>query len=84
MRPTSPHDRSMASKLMFHLLSKTGRVQSREDLLTAVWGVPAGAGLTTRRVDAAVALIRRMIGSRCPVVTVNGKGYVVERRGRKR
>jgi two-component system phosphate regulon response regulator PhoB len=61
-------------KLLHHLLSRPGRVQSREQLLAEVWGVTSP--LETRTVDTHVMRLRDKLGpARNLVETVRGIGY---------
>jgi two-component system, OmpR family, response regulator len=60
--------------LLNHLLSRPGRVFTREELLASVWGY---AGLTgTRTVDVHVAQVRGKLGDAASLIrTVRGVGY---------
>ena len=62
--------------LLTHLLRRPGRVVPREELLTEVWGYPAGT--PTRTVDVHVAQVRAKLGDAVPIRTVRGVGYAVE------
>ncbi|HEY6798564.1 MAG TPA: response regulator transcription factor [Kineosporiaceae bacterium] len=62
--------------LLAHLMRRPGRVFPREELLTDVWGYPAGT--PTRTVDVHVAQLRGKIGEAARVRTVRGVGYAVE------
>jgi DNA-binding response OmpR family regulator len=63
--------------LLAHLMSRPGRVFSREELLASVWGYAAHAG--TRTVDVHVAQIRAKLGDAAPVLrTVRGVGYTAD------
>jgi DNA-binding response OmpR family regulator len=62
--------------LLAHLMRRPGRVFAREELLTEVWGYPAGT--PTRTVDVHVAQVRGKIGGSARVRTVRGVGYAVE------
>jgi DNA-binding response OmpR family regulator len=62
--------------LLAHLMRRPGRVFAREELLTDVWGYPAGT--PTRTVDVHVAQVRGKIGAAARVRTVRGVGYAVE------
>jgi DNA-binding response OmpR family regulator len=62
--------------LLAHLMRRPGRVFPREELLTDVWGYPAGT--PTRTVDVHVAQLRGKIGGAARVRTVRGVGYAVE------
>ena len=61
-------------KLLQHLMSRAGRVQSREQLLSDVWGM--SNPLETRTVDTHVMRLRDKLGrAREQVETVRGVGY---------
>jgi two-component system response regulator MtrA len=62
--------------LLLHLVRKPGRVYSREQLLSEVWGYAAAAG--TRTVDVHVAQLRAKLGDASPIRTVRGVGYSAE------
>jgi DNA-binding response OmpR family regulator len=62
--------------LLTHLVRAPGRVFSREQLLSAVWGYTASAG--TRTVDVHVAQLRAKLGAASPIRTVRGVGYVAD------
>ena len=64
--------------LLAHLMSEPGRVFSRDQLLTEVWGYASSVG--TRTVDVHVAQLRAKLGDASPVRTVRGVGYAVEER----
>ncbi|GAB3433338.1 response regulator transcription factor [Phycicoccus ginsengisoli] len=63
--------------LLAHLMSRPGRVYTRAELLSAVWGYPADDA--TRTVDVHVAQLRSKLGPASPIRTVRGVGYSVER-----
>jgi DNA-binding response OmpR family regulator len=63
--------------LLAHLMRQPGRVFSREELLSAVWGY--GPVVTTRTVDVHVAQVRAKTGDALRIRTVRGVGYGVER-----
>ena len=68
-------------RMLERLLSRLNRVQSREALLEAVWGVELVAD--TNLVDVTVGRLRRRLasaGADTAIETVRGVGYVV--RGR--
>jgi DNA-binding response OmpR family regulator len=65
-------------ELLAHLMRRPGRVFSREQLLSDVWGYASGGG--TRTVDVHIAQVRAKLGSASPVRTVRGVGYAVEER----
>ncbi|MFN8126891.1 MAG: response regulator transcription factor [Candidatus Nanopelagicales bacterium] len=58
--------------LLAHLMAQPGRVFTREELLSAVWGY---AGEGTRTVDVHVAQVRGKLGDASPIRTVRGVGY---------
>jgi two-component system response regulator MtrA len=62
--------------LLAHLMRSPGRVHSREQLLSAVWGYAATAGVRT--VDVHVAQVRAKLGEGAPIRTVRGVGYSAE------
>jgi DNA-binding response OmpR family regulator len=62
--------------LLVQLVRSPGRVFSREQLLSAVWGYAAVAG--TRTVDVHVAQLRAKLGDASPIRTVRGVGYSAE------
>lgn len=62
--------------LLAHLMRHPGRVFTREELLSAVWGY--GPVVTTRTVDVHVAQVRAKIGAGLTIRTVRGVGYGVE------
>ncbi|MBB5871140.1 DNA-binding response OmpR family regulator [Allocatelliglobosispora scoriae] len=60
--------------LLSHLMTRPGRVFSREELLSAVWGYASHAG--TRTVDVHVAQVRGKLGEAGTIIrTVRGVGY---------
>lgn len=63
--------------LLAHLMSKPGRVFTREELLSHVWGYASFVG--TRTVDVHIAQLRAKLGDAVPIRTVRGVGYSVER-----
>jgi DNA-binding response OmpR family regulator len=65
-------------ELLAHLMRRPGRVFSREQLLSAVWGYAAVAG--TRTVDVHIAQLRAKLGAASPIRTVRGVGYAAENR----
>ncbi len=63
--------------LLGHLMSRPGRVFSREELLASVWGYAAQAG--TRTVDVHVAQVRGKLGDHGGIIrTVRGVGYTAD------
>ncbi|GAA2074501.1 response regulator transcription factor [Pseudolysinimonas kribbensis] len=65
--------------LLAHLLSRPGQVFTREQLLSAVWGIADYSG--TRTVDVHVAQLRAKLGDPDPIRTVRGVGYALEAAG---
>ncbi|MEI8261537.1 MAG: response regulator transcription factor [Actinomycetes bacterium] len=65
--------------LLEHLMRHPGRVYSREQLLSEVWGYAAMVG--TRTVDVHVAQVRAKLGDENPIRTVRGVGYSAEATG---
>ena len=63
--------------LLAFLMRRPGRVYSREQLISDVWGYSAMAG--NRTVDVHVAQVRAKLGDASPIRTVRGVGYSVER-----
>ncbi|MEV6343873.1 response regulator transcription factor [Actinoplanes sp. NPDC051851] len=63
--------------LLAHLLSRPGRVFTREELLATVWGYTSHGG--TRTVDVHVAQVRAKLGEASRVIrTVRGVGYTAD------
>jgi len=62
--------------LLAHLMRSPGRVFTRDQLLSAVWGYEAAAG--TRTVDVHISQLRTKLGDASPIRTVRGVGYAVE------
>ena len=65
--------------LLAYLMRRPGRVFSREQLLSEVWGYSAVAG--TRTVDVHIAQLRAKLGGASPIRTVRGVGYAAEGAG---
>jgi DNA-binding response OmpR family regulator len=70
--------------LIAHLMSRPGRVFTREELLASVWGYAAHAG--TRTVDVHVAQVRAKLDQASPLArdlirTVRGVGYTADAEG---
>jgi len=63
--------------LLAHLMRRPGRVFTREQLLSDVWGYSSIAG--TRTVDVHIAQLRAKLGEASPIRTVRGVGYSAER-----
>jgi DNA-binding response OmpR family regulator len=59
--------------LLARLMSEPGRVLSRDQLLSEVWGYASVVG--TRTVDVHVAQLRAKLGDDSPIRTVRGVGY---------
>jgi DNA-binding response OmpR family regulator len=64
--------------LLAYLMRRPGRVFTREQLLSEVWGYAAVAG--TRTVDVHIAQLRAKLGGASPIRTVRGVGYAAEGR----
>jgi DNA-binding response OmpR family regulator len=62
--------------LLAYLMRRPGRVFTREQLLSEVWGYAAVAG--TRTVDVHIAQLRGKLGAASPIRTVRGVGYAAE------
>jgi two-component system response regulator MtrA len=62
--------------LLAMLVRRPGRVFTREELLSAVWGYSAAAG--SRTVDVHIAQLRAKLGGSSPLRTVRGVGYSAE------
>lgn len=62
--------------LLAALMRRPGRVFTREQLLSEVWGYAAAAG--TRTVDVHVAQLRAKLGAASPIRTVRSVGYAVD------
>jgi two-component system phosphate regulon response regulator PhoB len=59
--------------LLLYLAQRPGRVQSREILVTSIWGEIADSG---RVVDTTVKRLRKKLGPASPPIqTVRGVGY---------
>jgi DNA-binding response OmpR family regulator len=70
--------------LLAHLMSRPGRVFTREELLASVWGYAAHGG--TRTVDVHVAQVRAKLDEASPLArdvirTVRGVGYTADADG---
>ncbi len=72
----------METAILVHLAANKGRVVSRDELLSCVWGI-SGQTLETRAVDMHITRLRGKLAGpdgRCKVewiVTVRGKGYML-------
>ena len=62
--------------LLGQLMRHPGRVFTRDQLLSAVWGYEAAAG--TRTVDVHISQLRTKLGEASPIRTVRGVGYAVD------
>jgi DNA-binding response OmpR family regulator len=62
--------------LLACLMRRPGRVFSREQLLSEVWGYSSVAG--ARTVDVHVAQVRAKLAAASPIRTVRGVGYAAE------
>lgn len=62
--------------LLAYLMSKPGRVFTREQLLSEVWGY--SSVVTTRTVDVHIAQLRAKLGEPDLIRTVRGVGYAIE------
>jgi DNA-binding response OmpR family regulator len=62
--------------LLAFLMRRPGRVFSREQLISEVWGYAAVAGVRT--VDVHIAQVRAKLGESSPIRTVRGVGYSIE------
>ena len=61
-------------RLLTTLMSRAGRVQTRDQLLSDVWGVVAD--VTTRTVDTHIRRLRQKLTPECDYIeTVRGVGY---------
>lgn len=64
--------------LLVHLYRHRGRVLTRDQLLTSVWGINAAA-ITTRTLDQTVAQLRKKLGDTAAsprwLLTIHGVGY---------
>lgn len=63
--------------LLAFLMSRPGRVFTRDELLSHVWGYSSVVG--TRTVDVHVAQLRAKFGEQSPIRTVRGVGYSVDK-----
>jgi DNA-binding response OmpR family regulator len=62
--------------LLACLISRPGRVFSREQLLAQVWGYAAAGG--TRTVDVHIAQLRAKLAPQSVIRTVRGVGYAAD------
>ena len=62
--------------LLAYLMSKPGRVFTRDELLSHVWGY--SSVVSTRTVDVHVAQLRAKLGEPDPIRTSRGVGYAIE------
>jgi DNA-binding response OmpR family regulator len=63
--------------LLAHLMSKPGRVFTRDELLSHVWGY--SSVVTSRTVDVHVAQLRSKLGEPDPIRTSRGVGYAIDK-----
>jgi DNA-binding response OmpR family regulator len=63
--------------LLAHLMSKPGRVFTRDELLSHVWGY--SSIVTSRTVDVHVAQLRAKLGEPDPIRTSRGVGYAIDK-----
>ena len=63
--------------LLGYLMRRPGRVFSREQLISDVWGYSAAGGVRT--VDVHIAQVRAKLGEASPIRTVRGVGYAVDK-----
>jgi DNA-binding response OmpR family regulator len=66
--------------LLGYLMRRPGRVFSREQLISAVWGYSASGSVRT--VDVHIAQVRAKLGDASPIRTVRGVGYSSDSPGR--
>jgi DNA-binding response OmpR family regulator len=62
--------------LLLYLTERPGRVCPRDELLSDVWGYPAGTA--TRTIDVHIAQLRGKLGDAVRLRTVRGVGYSIE------
>jgi DNA-binding response OmpR family regulator len=62
--------------VLAYLLAHPAQVFSREQLLSAVWGVADYSG--SRTVDVHIAQLRAKLGEPDPIRTVRGVGYALQ------
>ncbi|MEP7021753.1 MAG: response regulator transcription factor [Pseudonocardiales bacterium] len=62
--------------LLAYLMQRPGRVFSREQLISEVWGYSSFAA--NRTVDVHIAQVRAKLGDASPIRTVRGVGYAVD------
>lgn len=63
--------------MLGYLMRRPGRVFSREQLISDVWGYSASGSVRT--VDVHIAQVRAKLGGASPIRTVRGVGYSVDR-----
>jgi two-component system, OmpR family, phosphate regulon response regulator PhoB len=62
--------------LLLHLVERAGRVQTREVIVSRVWGELSDS---ERVVDTTIKRLRKKLGDRAPAIrTVRGVGYTIE------
>jgi DNA-binding response OmpR family regulator len=67
--------------LLGYLMRRPGRVFSREQLISDVWGYSASGGVRT--VDVHIAQVRAKLGDASPIRTVRGVGYAADKANRR-
>jgi len=67
--------------LLGYLMRRPGRVFSREQLISDVWGYSASGGVRT--VDVHIAQVRAKLGDASPIRTVRGVGYAADKAKRR-
>ncbi len=71
-------------RLLITLLDAGGKVVTRDEIVAAVWGEEAAAGITEQAIDALVRRLRERLASLDPdhnyIVTVRGHGFRLENR----
>jgi DNA-binding response OmpR family regulator len=68
--------------LLGYLMRRPGRVFSREQLISEVWGYSASGSVRT--VDVHIAQVRAKLGDASPIRTVRGVGYASDNPGQHR
>jgi len=71
-------------RLLITLLDAGGKVVTRDEIVAAVWGEEAAAGITEQAIDALVRRLRERLASLDPdhnyIVTVRGHGFRLDNR----
>lgn len=73
LRTRPVHLAKMEYRLLCYLFQHQGETLSRENILSAVWGVPTN--LKTRTVDVHISILRRKLSMGKNLETVLGVGY---------